>query len=114
MKKAISAIELADFMGISLRALRKLDESGELRAFRRENGRRYYTGDHIQTALKIMGGADVKEVEVSFCKNGISSMYGKLCVPARLLAKLGITPESPGCYMSCDGEKIIFTKERPE
>ena len=114
MTKTISAIELADFMGISLRALRKLDESGELRAFRHESGRRYYTGTHIQAALKIMGGTDAKEMEVNFCKNGVTSMYGKLCVPARLLAKLGITPESPGCYMSCDGEKIIFTKERPE
>ena len=114
MANTISAAELADFMGISLRTLKKLDESGELPALRHENGRRYYTSSHIPKALAIMGGSDVKNIEIAFRKNGVSSMCGRANIPARWLNGLGISPESPDCFISYDGEKIIITKSRPE
>ncbi len=109
MGKIVTATELAEFMGISVRALRRLDDEGRLVAFRRPSGRRYYTSAHIISALEIMRGAQEGTVRVSFCKNGLSSLYGKIALPYKRLAEIGVTPENPKLCVSYLGDKIILS-----
>lgn len=106
----ITAAELAEFMGISKQTLRRMDSDGRLKAFRRPSGRRYYTSEHIISALEIMGGSQKKKVRTSFCKNGASSLCGKISIPIKWLESIGITPENPEAELSFDGEKIMISK----
>lgn len=108
----VSAAEIADILGVSLKTLGKLDESGELRALRRENGRRYYTSAHITAALELAGGAEGRETCVKFRKRGAAALRGGVELPTRWLAWLGITEESPEASIVCDGEKIVITKPK--
>ncbi len=106
----ISAAELADFMGVSVRTLHRYDEKGILPAFRRENGRRYYTSEHISMALDIMQASFKRSTKVKFCKNGINSIFGRVSVPDKWLECIGITKESPQAEISFDGSSIIISK----
>ena len=107
----ISAKELADIMGISVRTLTRLDEKGVLVALRNDKGRRVYTTEHIQKALEIMADSAQREVEAEFFKNGAASIYGRVRIPRKWLEKLGITREEPSAWIRFDGESIIITKE---
>lgn len=106
----VSAVELAEFMGISARSLTRLDEKGVLVAYRSENGRRVYTTDHLQKALEIMSDSSARNVNVKFLKNGENSIYGRVSMPRRWLEKLGITAEDPSAAIRFDGESVIITK----
>ena len=108
--KRVSAVELADFMGISTRSLTRMDEKGILVASRTKSGRRVYTTEHLQLALKIMYDSTVRFTRLRFLKNGENSIYGRVCIPRKWLEKLNVTPDDPTACIRFDGESIIITK----
>ena len=112
-ERKITAAKLAEFMNISPRALKKLDKDGELTAYRK-NGRRLYTSKHIMEAIEMMGGDGRKTIKINFCKNGVSSMFGKAPIPLKWLRSIGITPDDPEATLIFDGERLTITKDKKE
>ncbi len=106
----ITASELAEFMEVSVRTLHRYDENGILPAFRHENGRRYYTSEHIRMALDIMEASFKRSTDVRFCKNGINSIFGRVSVPRKWLECIGVTSEYPEAEIRFDGSNIIISK----
>ena len=100
-------------MGISLRALRKLDADGILKADIKD-GRRRYTSEHLLKALELMGGGQSKTIKITFCKNGASSMFGKAPLPKKWLNVIGITQDEPEAELNYDGEKLIIRKMKAD
>lgn len=110
-KSIISAIELAQFMGISVRTLSRLDKSGILPASRRKSGRRYYTDRHIKMAIELMAAQLSKNTRVYF--SGPMSA-GSLYLPKKWLSEIGITPESPNVRLTFEGKSIRIDPCVPE
>lgn len=104
----VTAKRLAKFLGVSTRTLRRMDEDGRLRALRRPSGQRYYTSIHILKAIELRGG-NAKNIQIKFCKNGATSIYGKVSIPRGWLEAIGITPDSPDAVIDYDGEKITIS-----
>ncbi len=109
--KRISASELADFMGISVRTLQRMDESGVLPASRDRRGRRIYTSEHVLKAVELMNSSQKRLTSVKFGKNGSGALYPKVEIPRAWLNQLGITAENPEAEISFDGENIIIKKK---
>ena len=109
--KRVSARELAEFMGVSTRTLTRLDEKGLLVAYRNNKGRRVYTTEHVEKALEIMHSSARRKTNVTFYKNGVTSIYGRINIPRRWLEKIGVTRDDSTACIRFDGENIIITKE---
>lgn len=105
-KVAITAAELAEFMGISVRTLARLDAKGILVAARRKSGRRYYTNEHIIKAVELLEGKRRREAKVRFYKSGAESISGSILIPKGWLTEMGITKEKPCVQLSFDGRSV--------
>ncbi len=108
----ISEKELAEFMGISVKTLQRMDNSGALPALRSSKGRRIYTTEHIAMALDIMAASYNRPTKVSFCKNGATSMCGKVAVPRKWLEQIGINQNEPWAEIGFDGEAVFIRKPK--
>ncbi len=110
-KSVISAAELAQFMGVSVRTLSRLDKNGILPAARRKSGRRYYTDLHIKMALDLMAAGRSKNARVYF--SGPMSA-GSIYLPKKWLNEMNVSPESPNVRLTFDGKGICIAPSGPE